>query len=428
MTAADLTTWAPILSGDLRDEAMAAVDSIASALSRPHIIPPDNASLASGSAGLALFFTTLAEAQPQHGDTHAERALELVSDAIDTLAERLHPPSLYGGFTGVAWAADIVQRHFGNPDDPDLNADIDDALVAFVARAPWDRDYDLITGLAGFGVYALRRMPRTAANAALASIVDRLEETAISTADGITWFTPQRLLSAWQRDRYPNGYYNLGLAHGVPGVIVLLAQVCAAGVALTTARPLLDNAVAWLLAQRRPLNSESSFGTVVPDDIVETEPFPTRIAWCYGDLGIATALLCAARLVGEKEWERQAIAIATRAAERSLDRSGVVDAGLCHGSAGNAHLFNRLYQATREPLFLHAARIWVEQTLARRRPGEGVGGFLAWRPAPETWSADPGLLEGAAGIGLALLAASASTEPEWDRMLMVAIPPEAALP
>lgn len=39
------------------------------------------------------------------------------------------------------------------------------------------------------------------------------------------------------------------------------------------------------------------------------------------------------------------------------------------------------------------------------------------------WRVDPGFLTGAAGIGLALLAAVAPVKPEWDRLLLVSIPP-----
>jgi hypothetical protein len=39
------------------------------------------------------------------------------------------------------------------------------------------------------------------------------------------------------------------------------------------------------------------------------------------------------------------------------------------------------------------------------------------------WRAEPGLLTGTAGVGLALLAATTPIEPAWDRALLVAIPP-----
>src|SRR5262249_35842253 len=121
-------------------------------------------------------------------------------------------------------------------------------------------------------------------------------------------------------------------------------------------------------------------------------------------------------------WEHAGLDIALRAAQRTPDQAGVVDAGLCHGAAGLGHLFNRLAQASKEARLIDAARFWFEQTLAMSRPGQGVGGFQAWGPAPNgelAWWADPSFLTGAAGIGLALLAAATDVEPCWDRVLLL---------
>jgi hypothetical protein len=86
-------------------------------------------------------------------------------------------------------------------------------------------------------------------------------------------------------------------------------------------------------------------------------------------------------------------------------------------------------QATGEACLAEAARSWFERTLQMQRPGRGVGGYEAWGPGVNddmTWTADPGLLTGAAGIALALAAATTGVEPAWDRMLLVAVPPRAA--
>lgn len=195
------------------------------------------------------------------------------------------------------------------------------------------------------------------------------------------------------------------------------------------ARPLLAGSVSWLLAQRLGPTAASRFSTFAAAGV---EPTASRLAWCYGDLGIATSLLLAARLAEEQDWEEAALDVARATAARGFAASGVVDAGLCHGAAGVAHLYNRLYQASRDPVLEDAAVRWVEQTLAMRRPGEGVAGFLAWLPGPKAaadgsadlrWTPDPGFLTGAAGVGLALLAAITPVEPAWDRVLLASVPP-----
>jgi hypothetical protein len=498
-----MESWRPLLTGALAERAWQAVEEIAAALvpatasagspeSRDSLIesaegatalpspePPEpgnvergilpGPSLAGGTAGGALFFAYRSRAglkEPQAtGDSAA--AVALLERATESLAAIPLPPDLYGGFSGVAWTAEhlYAPRFAGTEADPaaaaaladaqasdedgveDPLADIDDALLTYLERSPWTADYDLIRGLAGFGVYALERLPRPSALACLARIVDRLTETAERGPQGVTWHTAPELLPDWQRQLYPNGYYNLGLAHGVPAVLALLGATCAAADQLAAAgdpaaralaeraRPLLDDAMRWFLAQRLPPGAPSWFGATFSSDL---PPGESRLAWCYGDPGIAAALLVAARACGEAAWERFALDLALDAAARPLERSRVRDAGLCHGSAGLAHLFNRIYQETGEPRLAEASRRWFEHVLDFRRPGLGVAGYQAFwveeDGVTESWRPESGLLEGATGIGLALLGGLSEFEPAWDRVMMLSaatlapMPPPAPIP
>jgi hypothetical protein len=62
------------------------------------------------------------------------------------------------------------------------------------------------------------------------------------------------------------------------------------------------------------------------------------------------------------------------------------------------------------------------RALDLREPGRGVAGFVTWGPdatGAMGWRDDPSLLTGAAGVALALLAATTSLEPAWDRFLLL---------
>jgi hypothetical protein len=419
-------SWHPLLEGSAAAQAEQALREIATSLTLPeHAFRTGReASVAGGVAGQALFYSYL------HLHTSdpaaADRAVELLDRAAEELAGTPMPPSLYSGFPGIAWTMEHLRgRLFEDEEDEedDPVGEIDEALLPPLKRSPWVGEYDLIGGLAGLGVYALERLPRPSAAALLEQIVDRLAELADILDEGTAWFTPVERLPEWQRELHPRGIYNLGVAHGLPGVLPVLAGACAAGVAVERARPLLDSSVSWLLARRHGPEIGSCFGTTY----APWEPVaPSRLAWCYGDPGIAAALLAAARAVGEPEWERQAIDTALACAARDESTSLIRDTGLCHGAAGLGHLFNRLYQETGEERIGQAARFWLEKTLAMRAPGEGVAGFRAWEANPggqPGWRADAGFLEGAAGIGLALLGAVSDVEPAWDRMLLVSLPP-----
>jgi len=425
------TPWHPLLEGPLAAQASQAVGEIAESLASPE--PSEggrSASLAGGLTGQALFYTYLSlhTSEP----SAAERAADLLDKAAEELANQPMAPSLYAGFPGIAWTMEHLRGRLfeedGEEEEEDPIQEIDEALLAPLGRSPWVGEYDLIGGLAGLGVYALERLPRPAAAALLERIVDRLAELAETMDDGTAWFTPVERLPEWQRAIHTRGVYNLGVAHGLPGVLPVLAGACAAGVAVERARPLLDSSVRWLLARRYGPEVGSCFGTTYAP---WEEAAPSRLAWCYGDPGIAAALLATARAVGEPDWERQAIETALACVERDESTSLIRDTGLCHGAAGLAHLFNRMFQETGEERLGQAARFWFEQTLQMRAPGEGVAGFRAWEVNPggePGWRADSGLLEGAAGIGLALLGAISDVEPAWDRMFLVSLPPVAQIP
>jgi lantibiotic modifying enzyme len=424
--------WSPILEGEEAAWATAAIDAVAGSIGASPCAPRYAASdLCSGETGIALLFEYLDRARPGAG--YGEMACGRLERAIDGLDVLRQIPGLYMGFTGVAWAVEHLQSGpDGEKDEDDAedpNEEVDAVLLTLLRKAPWPYDYDLTSGLVGFGVYALERLPRPAAVTCLELVVDRLAEIASQRPEGLGWMTPPRLVHEANRDSFPEGYENLGLAHGSPGIIAVLARICAAGIALERARPLLAGAVDWLLAQKLPAADQRSvFPLTIGPGV---EPRRARAAWCYGDPGIAVALLAAGRVAGEPAWEREALALAQAIARRPVERCGVEDAGLCHGALGLAHLLNRLYQATGDPELQAAARQWFGQASGYWRPGQGIGGFLAWTP-PEgvvdrlEWNADPSFLSGASGMALALLAATSGVEPAWDRLMLMSPLPAAA--
>lgn len=423
------THWRPLIEGELIPRAEDAVRAIADALA-PRSLGADGDWSArlpvSVTTAQALFYGYLARSAQADAGLYAERADQLLERSFELVASTPMPPILHGGFTGVAWTAEHFTRVLGDatqePGADDANEEVDECLLTMLA-APYTGHYDLISGLAGFGVYALERADRPVARRCLEAIVDRLHETAEVRGDVVTWFTPPELLPPRHREQHPRGHYNLGVAHGVPAVIGLLADVCRLEIRAERARPLLEGAVHWVLSQRL----SDRRGARYPASIApEMEVRPSRLAWCYGDPGVAATLLYAARAVGVEEWARAALDIAVHAAGTAPEDSGVQDVGLCHGAFGLAHLYNRIYQASGDERFATAARLWYQQGLDMRRPERGIAGFESWEFGADGklgWVSDRGLLTGAAGVGLALLAGLTSVEPQWDRLMMVAIPP-----
>ena len=399
--------WQPLLTGALKDKALERSRALLETLPPPGACDQPSASLSAGAAGLAVSMAVAA--QGGHRERAAELAAAHLEAAIEVLASRRFSMSLFAGFTGIGWAASMVDLLL-----PGAGADrcdeIDTALSSAVWRYPDLGPYDVIDGLAGIGGYALARWPRGAAADCLVGVIRQLARRARTDADGSYWWTAPETMVGPRRRLYPSGGVDVGVAHGVAGVIPLLARACRLGVCESTARPLLDGAVRWLLAHRLDLGG----GPTMPSFIAAGgEPVPARSAWCYGDPGVAVALLLAGRDLGEPDWQQAGLELGLQAGRRLPEQSGVTEAGLCHGAAGLAHLFMRMYELAGVEEFAAAATFWIDRTLAMteripvREPGSSQ---LNWH--------GPGLLEGAAGIALVLLAACEPAEPVWDQMLL----------
>jgi hypothetical protein len=384
-----------------------------------------NPALASGEAGVALFYAYLDAAR--QGSDAADRALDAFDRSVDVLGESRPAAALYGGFCGTGWVAEHLTRELFQADE-DLTADIDQALAERLSVGAEKPPYDLMNGLSGFGAYLMERLPHPGAAELLGRVLDLLVETAEESEAGLTWYTRPEWLSPWLRELTPEGCYNLGVAHGVAGLIGFLAMAQREGAEDARIPYLAEGAIRWLLRQKLPPREGSVFPAwVIPGQ----EPAPARIAWCTGDLGIAAVLLSAARSFGRPDWESEALALARLASARPFEARKTDEVGLCHGAAGIAHLFNRLYQATGEPDLKEAALAWYCRCLDRERRGEGLTGLLSWVrivPGEETWWGEYGFLGGLAGVGLALLAAVSEVEPAWDRVMLVAVPPRPTPP
>lgn len=372
-------------------------------------------------ADLALAFHHAARAGLP--GTWAEARDGALEHAFDRAAMVASAPRLFGGFV---WPAFVAAHICGGDAAADgALSEVDAAVLASLERPRWDADYDLAFGLAGLGAYALQRWPNDGAARMLERVVFHLAESARPVAGGVAWLTPPERLPPAHVARYPRGYLNLGVAHGLPGVLPVLAATCRLDVAAADSRRLLRGALRFLLETRLSPSSPSRFPLVWAEG---QAPEPAQLGWCYGDLGIAAAMALAASLLEDGDLEQEARAIALAATARPRASSGVRDVGLCHGAAGNGHLFLRLWRRLGDPAIADAARSWFDDALARRT-GNDLGDVTAvhadGRGDFESRT-DPTFLTGAAGTALALLTASGDIDPSWDCALLVSTRLQAA--
>jgi hypothetical protein len=419
--------WTPIVapSDTLATAAWDAVDAIANSIVNGAYAHTERAHRGEDDALLYAYLSVIRN-DPKWG----ERAIEVLNREIEHA--RYRPLGLYSGICGLGWVVEHVSQLLGAEggedelpadDQGDESAvdDVDASILAELRRHPmgeWPAPYDLISGLVGYGVYFLERLPHPVGVDGIELVVGHLDALSVNMNPGIAWHTPHELIPEWQRVQYPDGSYNLGVAHGIPGVIYLLNQVCSAGISKMRAEAMLEEAVDWLITQRRPAESSSWFASQIRPGQRGEE---CRQAWCYGDLGIVSVLLPVVGRTKRAAWQTFSAELLEHCLTRAADHKGIDEASLCHGAAGNAHMFNRIYQMSHESRCRDAAVQWFERAIEMRGTGTDAGGFLALRTpgGTRTWEASPSFLDGAVGIALALAAGLTAVEPCWDRLLLL---------
>ncbi|MFI9402526.1 lanthionine synthetase C family protein [Nocardia sp. NPDC052316] len=383
-------------------------------------------------AGRAVLFGQLDRVLPE--DEWAACSHACLAAAARTVEQAEHGYlGLFGGLCEVAFAAEALSRN-GTRYQRLLDG-LDEVIAgsaaglgAAVARTPAGLPFaafDVVAGLAGTGAYLLCRRQEPRARTALHAVLTGLVAVC-GEQDGLpNWHTRfEAMIPNTPMSRsYPTGVLNCGLAHGIPGPLAVLALAESAGVSVAGQREAIARVARWLVAHRCDDEWGPNWptGVALPDATGSTPPphGPTHNAWCYGSPGVARALWLAGIALGDNALTETAVATMAAvfrrpAADRRIDAS----AGLCHGVAGLLQITLRFAHDTGDAVFTTAAAALTSQLLAMFEPERRYG----YSALAESGSAtdDPSLLDGAAGVALALLAAATDVAPSWDRTLLLA--------
>lgn len=396
--------WQRLLHGNEREAALNVALAIADTLAERELVAFD---LAGGAAGTAQLYTELVRLN-MNAELNAERAKARLRHAALAFAECPMTPSFLSGFTGIAWAL----QHCRGLLEEDCSAalgELDDALLLQLRDDRWDGRLDVGEGLAGFGVYATER----ANHPLMAVIASRLEEEAVHLSTGAAWKTNVRHASLQWAERFPDGYYDLGVAHGVAGILGTLVGLQGYGNEQRTG--LIAEVALWLLSMQRDDRAVAPFADIVGADLSNTRTCFT--GWCYGSGGILVMLArCLTGLSDHlPDLKIRVLGATRRLIELEPARYAATDASLCHGEAGLALLFMRLHDLLGLNECLDAAGLWLRRVMARAARGIEA---LCFGNISEMLN-DGGLLTGAAGVALCLLAACSDTPPSWDRCLLL---------
>ncbi|HEX5115971.1 MAG TPA: lanthionine synthetase C family protein [Pseudonocardiaceae bacterium] len=395
-------------------------------------LPTDQAwwhqSLAHGAPGIAVLHSELAAA----GQRPFRRVHDWLTVAASSTVTTGETTGLFYGAPAIAYAlahAAVVrpsayQRALADLDvrvaaDAHRRAEAAHDRIA-AGHLPHMAEFDTIRGLAGVGAYLLYRDPHGPALRSILGYLVRLTQPLADPSD-----TGQLLPGWWTLTGptgridpdFPGGHGNFGLAHGVAGPLAVLAHCARQGVRVAGQRDAIATICSWLDAWRIDTDTGYRWPYMITRRELTTRPAHVhhsgaarRPSWCYGTAGIARCLQLAALALGDDTRRSTAEAALVCALTDPAHRALTADASLCHGYAGLARIA------------AHAAADAAEPAASQLR---ALVPDLLSHALTQPTTATPGLLEGAAGIALAVL--TAITEPSgeapvphgWDAFLLI---------
>lgn len=330
------------------------------------------AALALGDAGAAVVCAVLDGRAPDAGWDRTGR--RFLSDAVAALADPALPLSLFTGACGVAAAACLASR--GGQRYRTLRDNLDRRLLPSLVAG--ESRFDLIHGLSGWVAYLLLGGGGPGREAMLG-------RSASALASSLTRV----------RDAEP------GVAHGLAGPLAALALARSAS-PRTEPLPAVDAAIHHL-ASRLTRAVDTAGGN--------------HTAWCGDSPGIARALWLAGAATDDDRYRRTGIDLALAGLTRPVGERGYRTPTLCHGIAGHLLITALFWWDTAEPRFRTAARELCDHLLDHHDPRAPFG-FRDRERASHPVD-NPGLLSGAAGVALVLLAVAADQPPAWSRLFLL---------
>jgi lantibiotic modifying enzyme len=373
--------------------------------------------LLTGTCGAALFYAYYYRLSRQ--EEYLAKMYAVIEDILNTLGSEQLPYSHCSGLSGIGWCLQhlVKNRFIEQEETEDIFEEVDDVLAGLMEDQLKTGRYDFLHEALGVGLYFVERLRHPKARLHLEYLVSVLEESMSVLPSGISWqdnFTNKRSATTQPA-------FNLGLAHGVPAILSVLALIYEGGIARNKILPMLEKGVNWLLASKNQVNEtcKSLYPVIVNGDNSPIGEKQSRLGWCYGDLGIGIMLINVGRILNNEQYQQEAYAIFEHTSKyRNRENGDIYDACLCHGTMGVSHIFRRAFLATGDPALLQATQLWLHETIQMATWEDGLAGFK-YR-TPTSYENNYDLLEGITGIGLGLITAlDATVDPGWDRCLLL---------
>lgn len=397
--------------------------------------PWDDFSLASGYPSMIMLFGTLDKKYPNHGwDLIAHEYMLALKASLEK--REINGSSLFGGLGGIAYAVYTISKEgqrytkFLHSINSLLQHETQKLLEAVNHIIEQGKGvpciaYDVIAGIVGIGRYLLETRDMEENRTLLLDVLHTLcglaKPIVISEVNVPGWYCSKEYqFNETYRDKYPNGNFNLGVSHGIAGVLALLSLCLEKGIKVPGMVSVMEQIIDCLVYFKQ----EDEAGIYWPG-IISFEEYTAsslenvQIAdtWCYGSAGIGRVLFLAGRATG-----REDLKVLSRRVyhsiynDRTMSQRNLAGSSFCHGTAGLLYLTGKMGLDTSDDYLMDASKEIFERLNNQFNADSPFGyddteGHLTVNK--------PGLLEGTAGIALALVSLYDSKKFCWNQLFLI---------
>jgi len=337
---------------------------------------------------------------------------ERVFNTIQNSLKNRQGVSICSGLSGLAWFLQYcLNRKLLDKDEfYELQKQIDEAIFFTALDYYKDGNHDFMHGGDGVIFSLLYRLGAGAeVSRLILSLFNKTKENSKTNEKGVYWPELDDTLEKYKNKEI----VTFGLAHGLASKIALMARIVKSYPNNREAFHLLMSTIHFV-NQNRLINKESIF----PSCLIDKQPDEySRLAWCHGDLAVAYSLCFAGDVLNDKEIMNSGIEIANHSITRTLSSSGVVDTSLCHGSAGLAMLYLKIFEISGDLTFKKEGISWLNKTIAFNAENHDLEGYCF--QTPDARVPEVGLLNGIAGVGLMYLSYLKKGKMSWSECLLL---------
>lgn len=320
-----------------------------------------------------------------------KKAKEEFEKACDLIGKKASP-SFFLDISELGMLANYYfKKGFLDGEPNEFLEDIDTALEEKLDEYLNEGDIGgFVNGAISMGLYFLWRYETNPAlcKPIMQRLIAELEEQAFKTDNGIYWKTK------FKGD--PRVY--LTMPHGSAAIILLLTRLTEID---ETFRPqtqrIVEQAIKFVLSQ------EIEGQHFLFSDVLDSTD-ASRLALCYGDMGVGYMLLRAGTVFANDDWYNKGISILENSVNRkSQEINRVEDASILFGATGLMWMFHKIYRITQLPIFKNATDYWLARSVEYGEKQESP--YAGFKAAYNPWNTHTNVCfsEGIIGIGIAYM-------------------------